>query len=497
MRACLNRMFPLDQSSVILVTLITYKLLLIGIGLWASRRVHDEADFLLGGRQLGPWVAGLSYAASTSSAWILLGLSGFVFTRGLSALWMLPGLWAGYVAVWLWLGPRLRSETAEQQWITPTEFLCGKLDERSARRIVILISGLIVFCFMFYIAAQFDAAAAAFVSNFEMSKSGALVLGAAIILFYCWLGGFWAASITDMLQALVMLSAALVIPGVAVYNAGGIGEIASAIAAGDPEFADWTGGMPTHLFLGFVLGLWGVGLGTLGQPHLVARLMAVRGDKERRQGFAIAMTWAIMIYSGVAILALAARTLSIEPQNNEHVFYIVAAEYLPPVLAGIFIAAILSAVMSTVDSLLLAASAAVSHDLGIARRYPGREVWVSRLAMTGIVVAAVVLALTLPDTIFNRVLFAWSALGAAFGPVLVTRVMNREPSANARFWSVLTGFGLTVFFYTLGTLEPGGGFLVSLAHLPGDPFERVVPWIPALFILWVSREAPITPVVMK
>ena len=350
---------------------------------------------------------------------------------------------------------------------------------------------------MFYIAAQFDAAAAAFVSNFEMSKSGALVLGAAIILFYCWLGGFWAASITDMLQALVMLSAALVIPGVAVYNAGGIGEIASAIAAGDPEFADWTGGMPTHLFLGFVLGLWGVGLGTLGQPHLVARLMAVRGDKERRQGFAIAMTWAIMIYSGVAILALAARTLSIEPQNNEHVFYIVAAEYLPPVLAGIFIAAILSAVMSTVDSLLLAASAAVSHDLGIARRYPGREVWVSRLAMTGIVVAAVVLALTLPDTIFNRVLFAWSALGAAFGPVLVTRVMNREPSANARFWSVLTGFGLTVFFYTLGTLEPGGGFLVSLAHLPGDPFERVVPWIPALFILWVSREAPITPVVMK
>lgn len=454
--------------------------------------MHNEADFLLGGRQLGPWVAGLSYAASTSSAWILLGLSGFVFTRGLSALWMLPGLWAGYVAVWLWLGPKLRQEAADNRWITPTEFLCGNLDPRDARRTVILVSGLIVFCFMFYIAAQFDAAAAAFVSNFDMAKSSALILGAAIILLYCLLGGFWAASVTDMLQALVMLCAAIVVPSVAVMNAGGLGEIAASIAAGDPGFADWTGGMPMHLFLGFVLGLWGVGLGTLGQPHLVARLMAVKGDKERRQGFIIAMSWAVMIYSGVTILALAARTLSLDPQNNEHVFYMVAAQYLPPVLAGIFIAAILSAVMSTVDSLLLAASAAVSHDLGIARRYPGREVWVSRLVMTAIVIAAVVLALSLPDTIFNRVLFAWSALGAAFGPVLATRVMNREPSASARFWSVLTGFGLTVFFYTLGTLGPDGGFLVSLAHLPGDPFERVVPWIPALLILWLSREA--TPV---
>lgn len=488
----------LTHTNVILVTLIAYKLILIGIGLWASRRVHNEADFLLGGRQLGPWVAGLSYAASTSSAWVLLGFTGFLFTRGVSALWMLPGIWGGYVAVWLWLGPKLRQQAADNDWITPTEFLCANLDARSARRIVVLISALILFCFMFYIAAQFDAAAAAFASNFAMGKASSLVLGATIILAYCLLGGFWAASITDTLQAVVMLAAALLVPAVAVWQVGGFTQIVATLTAGGEGFSDWSAAMPLHVLIGFVLGVWGVGLGALGQPQLIARLMAVRGERERRQGFAIAMTWAVLIYLGMAVLVLAAHSLMIQPDNNEHLFYVMAGRFLPPVLAGIVIAAILSAVMSTVDSLLLAASAAVSHDLGIAARFPGREIWVSRVVMTAIVIAAVLLALMLPDTIFNRVLFAWSALGAAFGPILVMRVLDREPAGQARFWSIVVGFGLTVTFYTLGTLPAAvssyvAQFFIDLAHLPGDPFERVVPWVPALLILWLGQDANTVP----
>lgn len=469
--------------------MVIYKLVLIGIGLWASRRVHNEADFLLGGRNLGPWVAGLSYAASTSSAWVLLGFSGFLYSNGLQALWMLPGIWGGYIAVWLWFGPKLRQQACDNQWITPTEFLCANVDQRSTRRIVVLISALILFCFVFYIAAQLDAAAAAFVSNFAMNKASSLILGSTIILAYCLLGGFWAASVTDTLQAVVMLAAALLVPAVAVWHAGGFADIAATLHSGTSGFSDWTGGMPLFVFLGFVLGVWGVGLGALGQPQLIARLMAVRGDRERRQGFAIAMSWAVLIYLGMAVLVLAAHSMAVQPGNNEHLFYVMAERFLPPVLAGIVIAAILSAVMSTVDSLLLAASAAVSHDLGIAARFPGREVWVSRVVMTMIIIAAVILALLLPDTIFNRVLFAWSALGAAFGPILVMRVTDIEPPGPARFWSIVTGFSLTVAFYLLGTLTADDGaaisqFLVGLAHLPGDPFERVVPWVPALLILW-------------
>jgi sodium/proline symporter len=479
----------LTQSQVILISLVAYKVTLIAIGVWASRRVHNESDFLLGGRNLGAWVAGLSYAASTSSAWVLLGFSGFVFSSGVSALWMLPGIWGGYVAVWLWFGPKLRQQASDNNWITPTEFLCANVDERSRRPIVILISMLILFCFMFYIAAQFDAAAAAFVSNFSMTKTSSLILGATIILAYCLLGGFWAASVTDTLQAAVMLAAALLVPAAAVWQAGGPLEILTKLSATGGQFTDWTGGMPLHLLLGFILGLWGVGLGALGQPQLLARLMAVRGERERRLGFAIAMSWAVLVFIGMAALALAARSLAVQLDHAENLFYVMAAQFLPPVFAGIVIAAILSAVMSTVDSLLLAASAAVSHDLRLADKFRMDAVWLSRLVMIAIVVAAVLLAVMLPDTIFNRVLFAWSALGAAFGPVLVARALNREPAARARFWSIVCGFGLTVFFYTLGTVtgnEGPGPFntLIHLAHLPGDPFERVVPWIPALLILW-------------
>lgn len=475
--------------------------MLIGIGFWASRRVHNQADFLLGGRNLGPWVAGLSYAASTSSAWVLLGFSGFMFVHGVSALWMLPGIWGGYVVMWVWFGPRIRAESSRNRWVTPTDFLCANLDSDAKTRIAALAALLIAFCFIFYIAAQLDAAATAFITNFEMTAATSLILGAGIVLFYCLLGGFWAASVTDTLQGVVMLLAAIIVPALAVVEAGGPGQILTNVSQMDSAFGNFSGGHTGFVQLGFVFGLAGIGLGTLGQPHLLARLMAVRGDRELKAGFAIAMTWAVVVYTGMAALALAAHSLALTPGSGEQIFYLLAEQLLPPVLAGIVIAAILSAVMSTVDSLLLAAAAAVSHDLGLAQRFAIGELWVSRIVMTAIVIAAVILALLLPDSIFNRVLFAWNALGAAFGPLIIARVLGREPPAAARFWSIVTGFGLTVLFYSYGAVSPattgaGPGHLLSvLANLPGDPFERVIPFIPPLLIvfLWpVTADREIT-----
>ena len=480
----------LTQTTVILITLVAYKLVLIGIGVWASRRVHSATDFLLGGRGLGPWVAGLSYAASTSSAWVLLGYSGFVYAFGLSALWMVPGIWAGYVVMWPWFGPRIRGESAAQGWVTPTEFLTASLDRQAAARIAALAAGLIGFCFIFYIAAQFAAAATAFTTNFAMSNTSSLLLGAGIVLIYCLLGGFWAASVTDTLQAVIMMLVAVLVPALAVVAAGGPGQILANVSAIGGDFASASGGHAGLLFLGMLLGFAGIGLGTLGQPHLLARLMAVKGERERRLGFLIAFGWGVTVYIGMTWMALAARSLTPDLPGGEQVFYLLAEPLLPPVLAGIVIAAILSAVMSTVDSLLLAASAAVSHDLRLAERFGVSDLAMSRGVMTAIVVGAVTLALVLPDTIFNRVLFAWNALGAAFGPIIVARVMKREPPAAARFWSIVTGFGLTVIFYLGGTMDASSASGVSriiadLAQLPGDPFERVVPFLPPLAMLFL------------
>lgn len=429
---------------------------------------------------------------------MLLGFTGFVFTFGLSALWMVPGIWGGYALMWLLFGPRVRAESAAQRWVTPTEFLAANLDKRSAAKVAALAALLIAFCFIFYIAAQLDAAAAAFVANFDVSASSSLFLSAGIILFYCLLGGFWAASITDTLQAVMMMLAALIVPLMAVIAAGGPAGIAAALAEQPANYVDWFGGMSGFLFAGFVLGLWGIGVATSGQPQLIARLMAVRGDRERKLAFAIALSWGVLVYIGVSSLALSARALTIEPESGEQIFYLLAADLLPPILGGIVIAAILSAVMSTVDSLLLAACASVSHDLGLAERFRINELKLSRIVMVAIVVAATLLSLTLPDTIFNRVLFAWNALGAAFGPIVLARVLGREPGAAARLWSIVTGFGLTVIFYSLGNMpaEASGWFdiFVRLAHLPGDPFERIVPFVPPILILFLSSKRSAAPV---
>ncbi|MFK7914739.1 MAG: sodium/proline symporter [Pseudomonadales bacterium] len=482
----------MSTATVVLITLIGYKLVLIAVGVWASAKNRNETDFFLGGRGLGPWVAGLSYAASTSSAWVLLGFSGFVYAIGVSALWMVPGIWAGYAVVWLYFGSHLRAQSEQFEQLTPTDFLLQDATGPWRAAAAVVAALLIVLCFVFYIAAQFDAAGSALATHFAISVPQAVVVGAVIVLLYSLLGGFWAVSVTDTLQALVMVVVALLVPVAAVQTAGGFGAIWQTLATQMPAtYLSVTGGHPGLVFTGFVIGVVGMSLGALGQPQLLSRLMAVRGETERRQGFVVAFAWGLLIFSGMAALGLAGRALIPELANGETLFYEAAGRLLPTVLAGIVIAATLSAVMSTVDSILLAAAAAVAHDLGITSRWPGQALLLSRLMMTLIAVVAVVLTLSLPDTIFNRVLFAWSALGAAFGPIVWFRVRGRLVDGPTALLSMLTGFATTVLFYTLGTmpLTAASGVLVQLAHWPGDPFERVLPWLPPLLVL-VARARP-------
>lgn len=474
----------MTTSDVVLATLIVYKLVLIGVGFWASARNKSEADFFLGGRGLGSLVAGLSYAASTSSAWVILGFSGFVYAIGVSAVWMVPGIWAGYAVVWLYFGRRLREESLEHRQLTLTDFLLQDANGSLKPIAAGLAAVLVLICFVFYIAAQFDAAGTALAEHFAVTSSQAIALGAVIVIVYSLLGGFWAVSLTDTLQAIVMMVVAVSVPAAALIAAGGPVQVWSMLASTMPGgYLKISGGHGELLFLGFVFGTVGMSLGALGQPHLLNRLMAVKGERERRQGFWITFGWGIVVYVGMVALGLSGRALMPDLASGEVLFYQTASEYFPPVLAGVVVAATLSAVMSTVDSILLAAAGAVAHDMGVNRRFPGRQLFASRIVMLLIGVLAVVLTLSLPDTIFNRVLFAWSALGAAFGPIVVWRVMGRHVAAPAAIGCMVAGFLTTVVFYTLGSVPQSAGWLSQAAHLPGDPFERVVPWIPAMLVL--------------
>lgn len=457
-----------------LATLTGYQLLMVLIGVWASRRAGAEADFLIGGRTLGPWVAGLSYAATSSSAWVLLGYSGFVYVAGVSALWMLPGIWGGYTLVWTVLGRSLQAESAARGHVTPVDYLAADTAGGSRRAVCLTAAGLIVFCFIFYISAQLQAAGVAMHTYFGIGATPSVVLGAGVVLLYCLLGGFWAVSVTDMVQGLVMAVVAIAAPVAAVAAAGGPAAVLATLQVSHPGHLDWLGGRPGLLAAGFAAGLMSVGLGTAGQPQLLVRVMAVRDAVSRRRAFAIALAWAVVVFVSMSVLGLAGRALALPPGDPEQLLFQVVGGLFPPVLQGLALAALLSAVMSTVDSILLISAGAVSHDAGLARHLPGREVLIARVVMAALCAAAVLITLTVPASIFERVLFAWTALGAALGPVVVARVLGWRVKGGAVVAAMLAGFTLAVCFNQLW--NPG----------PGGLWERVVPWLPALAILYLG-----------
>ena len=203
----------MSETTLVLFTLIAYKLVLLGVGFWASKRVSDESDFFLAsggeGGGLGAWTAGLSYAASTSSAWVLLGFTGMVFTQGAVGLWLVPGIFGGYLLTWLVMGSKLNAETAAKGHITIVDFITDGMGGSLKRATGLLCAGLILFCFVFYISSQFQAAGNALDEVFGVGIAEAVIIGALVIVAYCLLGGFWAASITDALQAGVMMIACI------------------------------------------------------------------------------------------------------------------------------------------------------------------------------------------------------------------------------------------------------------------------------------------------
>ncbi|MEM8935407.1 MAG: sodium/proline symporter [Pseudomonadota bacterium] len=455
------------------VTLVIYMLALLAIGFWASRRATASEDaFLLGGRSLGPVVSGLAYAASTSSAWVLLGYTGFVATVGVSALWMVPGILFGYGCVWLWLGPWLNRVSREKGYLTAIDVIAGETTGMARRIIVMSAAAMILFCFSFYIAVQFQGAGAALADVFGLSPTAAILAGALVILAYTFLGGFWAVSVTDTLQGISIAIVACVLPVAALIDIGGFGGIAEGLQQ-QPEsltapfgvYAGWS-------VVGFLFGLSSLGIGAMGQPHLLTWIMAVRDRKSRIQGAAVSIGWGALVFSGMSIIALAARATS-EPGAGlgEMIIFDLAQQTLPGILPALVYAAILSAVMSTVDSQLLVASAAGSHDLGLAKLAPNREVLVTRVVIVTLCFAAILITLQVPASIFDRAIFAWTALGAAFGPSIVARMLGRRMSAYTVLAAMVSGFSLTVFFNQIDASGPGAWL------------ERGLPWVVGATIL--------------
>lgn len=466
------------MQTTVLVTLVCYKLLLLGVGLWAQKRTTNTTDFFLGGRQLGPVVASISYSASSASAWTLLGMSGLAYSIGLSAIWLTIGAILGAAFAWFWVAPRLMRYSRQHQQLTLTDFVSDSGNKRDRIRIRRFATAIILFAFMFYISSQFQGAGNTFATTFEINPTESILLGSAIILTYTLLGGFWAVSVTDTIQGMLMILAATLLPIAAWQAAGGWENIATTLNTDALNYLlSPTGTQLGLAAAGVIVGGLAVGLGTAGQPHLASRFMALRDDNAWRQARWIAVGWFAVVFVGMCALGLAGRVLLPAIDNPETLFFVLTQSLFPSFLGAVLLAAVLSAIMSTADSMLLVSAACVAHDLGIEKRFPSKELMVSRIAMAAISLAAVALALYLPASIFNRALFAWIALGSAFGPVLIVKLAGVQVTASGILRAMVSSFVLALILYWLPSA-------------PGDIAERLVPFSIGIIILWCHRVKP-------
>ncbi|TQV84670.1 sodium/proline symporter [Exilibacterium tricleocarpae] len=469
------------DTKVVLITLVIYKLVLITIGLWAQRRTKSQEDFFLGGRALGPVVASISYAASAASAWTLLGMSGAAYMLGLSALWIALGVVIGCAINWWWLAPRMMRYSHRHRVLTLTEFLVHTAtpDRNPFRPLTVRVASLILLVsFLFYIASQFQGAGNTFATTFDLGMADSILLGGLIIMIYTLLGGFWAVSLTDTLQGLLMVTAAILLPLSALLAVGGFEGFGAGLARfSSADQLSWTGRHTGLLAIGIVVGSLATGTGTFGQPHLLTRFMALRDERAWRQARLLAVGWYATVFAGMCFLGLAGRVLVPAIDNPETIFIHLTSELFPPLVSAIVLAAVLSAIMSTADSMLLVAASAVSYDLGLSKVFPNRRLLISRLAIGVLCLLAIVVAIALPASIFDRVLFAWIAIGAAFGPPVFFRLAGVEVKPGAVFAAMLTGFTLAVVFYLL-------------PNTPGDIAERLLPFCAGLLVLWFGRQTP-------
>lgn len=442
-----------NLSGTIAVVFALYLLAMVIIGFITARMTHSSLDFFLGRRSLNAWVAAISSTASSESAWAVLGTVGLSYKDGLSAAWFLPGCLFGYAINWFFLADRLRRHSREHHTITIPDYLASHFrgDTRRLRWVAVSI---IFACMMAYMAAQFTAIGKTFDSLFGIPHGVSIPVGAAIILLYTAMGGFLAVVWTDFLQGLIMAGGILLLAVAALVEVGGWGGVANYAQHAAPELLTWTGGKSQSAFFGSVVGLLGIGLGYPGQPHVLNRYMAARDERAIRKGIWIALGWGVLIYTSAIVLGIAGRALIPALGDPEHLFPRAAELLLPPLLAAVVLTGILAAIMSTISAQILVATSTVAHD--ILHRLFARDLhqqkvlFVSRIALVVLGIGAMAIALTQVEMIFWFVLFAWSGLGASFGPLILWTLYAKTITRQAAIAGMMTGFVVTVFWKVSG-----------------------------------------------
>ena len=500
----------------ILMAMIGYMLVVIGIGLYFAKRAQANSEnYFLGGRSLGPWVAAMSAEASDMSGWLLMGLPGVAYWCGLAdAAWTATGLTLVTYVNWLIVAKRLRRYSAVAgDSITIPDFLSNRFHEK--KKVILGISALFILVFFtVYAASCFVTCGKLFSTLFGTSYHSMMIAGAVFVLVYTFIGGFLAESASDFMQAVVMVIALLTILILGTNAAGGLGNVIEN-AAQIPGYLSLTaqatpvtdaagvqqaaGGVPlfgeagSYGFLTIISTLsWG--LGYFGVPQVLLRFMAIRKEGELKQSRRIATIWCVISLAAAVIIGIIGRSLyPVEEtlataSGAENVFVVMSQALLPAVLAGIIMAGILAATISSSDSYLLIAASAVSKNLyeGILKKNQADDKKVmnlSRIMLLLIAVVGMIIAWDEDSVIFNIVSFAWAGFGATFGPVMLFSLFWKRINRPGAIAGMLSG-GVMVFVWNL-LLKPMGGIFGIYELFPAFVISCIV-----IVVVSLATEAP-------
>jgi len=438
-------------------TIIMFCLYLAGmqvIGWIFYRRTKNLSDYILGGRGLNTWVAFLSAQASDMSGWLLLGLPGFAYLAGMEAAWIAAGLALGTYLNWKLVAKRLRiyTEVAGDSLTLPDYFENRFRDTSKILRIVAAV--FIIFFFMVYTASGFVAGAKLFNLVLGFPYEWALAAGVIVIISYTFLGGFMAVCWTDFFQGIMMFLAILIVPMIAVNAIGGVSTTMNSIRTVNPELLNmFTKLDGSSLSVVAIISLLAWGLGYFGQPHILARFMAIRSPDHIPRARVLAMVWVVVCLTCAVLIGLVGIVYLKEPLANgksETVFMVMVTALTHPLIGGMLLAAILAAIMSTADSQLLVSSSALTEDIYKAffrRSASGMElVWISRSAVIIVALVAGLLAMNPESSVLELVAYAWGGFGAAFGPLIILSLFWKRMTRNGAIAGIIAG-GLTVIIW--------------------------------------------------
>ena len=453
--------------------LVGYLATLAALAVWSRKETHTLKGFYLAGKKLPYWVVAFSANATGESGWLLLGLTGMGYAVGAQAYWVIVGEMIGIAASWGFISRRLKRLSDETDSITLPDVLAANFDDRwhLIRGVAVAIIAVMVTT---YVSAQMVATGKAFSGFIGLDYRAGVIIGAIIIIGYTFVGGYKAVSYTDVVQGVLMLCGLIAVPLVAINAAGGWGRMTATLDKYDPSFMDMFAVLDGST-AGFVtaVSFAAIGLPFLGVPQMLIRYMSARDEMELKKARIVSIAVLFVFLFGAVTAGIAGRALFPGLEDSEQVFPTLASELFPPLLTGVLLVIVLSAIMSTVDSLLLLASSSIVRDT--MQKMLGSKKSDATLAGYGKVVTviigviAVFVAIYMAENklIFWFVLFSWSGLGAAFGPVVLALLYDERTTGAGVVAGMLGGFLTSVIWVqyfkagAYGLYEAIPGFIVA------------------------------------